>query len=163
MMEYWGVFWGFILAFACFDGLRDWANGDGLNHTFRSFVRLAFIILLSFHEYGFDPYTTAGAFKLACYRFAWFWLVFDVVVNTLHFRKEIFRYREITWVLYLGNTAFTDWIFRAVWGVATFQSLKKPNYTINTIGATITQYIFKILLLIITYQWATYTSDHYLF
>lgn len=158
-MGNWGIFWGFVIAFAFFDGTRDWSKGDGLKHTLRAFVRVAFIVLLSFQDFGFDAYETVGAFKLACYRFCWFWVVFDLLVNIIHFRREVFIFRELRWVMYLGNTSFLDWIFRAAWGVGTFQDLKKPNYRLNTIGATATQYFFKLGLLAITYYLSNFTSD----
>lgn len=157
----WGIFYGLILAFALYDGTRDWSQGNGLNHTFRASLRAAIIVLISFHEYGFDAYYTAGAFKLASYRYVIFWVAFDLLVNMVHFRRDIFRYRQIGKLFHLGETAFLDWVFRAAWGATT-----KPEHPINRtnlIGATITQYVFKVLLLIVTYQWFTYTSDTYLF
>ena len=162
-METTGIFWGFILAFALYDGTRDWASGDGLGHTFRAFIRAAFIILLSFYDFGFDGYYGPGAFKLACYRYVIFWISFDLLVNTIHFRTDIFRYRELKHIFHLGNTAFLDWVFRAAWGVANIQDIKKPNFRTNEIGAKITQYVFKLCLLILTYQWYVWTSDTYFF
>ena len=162
-METVGIFWGLILAFALYDGTRDWSKGDGLKHTFRAFLRASAILLLSFYDFGFNEYYGPGAFKLACYRYVIFWISFDMLVNTIHFRKDIFRYRQLSKIFYLGNTAFLDWVFRAAWGVSTYQDLKKPNYRANEIGATVTQYIFKIAFLILTYQWYEWTSDTYFF
>ncbi len=176
-METWGIFWAFVVGFAIYDGAKDWSSGDGLRHTFRAFVRLSFIFLLSFHDYGFDAYYTAGAFKLGCYRFLLFWITFDILVNIVHFRKEIFRYRELKHIFHLGTTAFLDWVFRAAWGAVRLPGMSQTitiadvhameeaeeRYNRNLLGAIITQYVFKALLLIITYQWYATTSDTYLF
>lgn len=160
-METWGIFWGFVIVFAFYDGNLDWSEGNGLNHTFRAFARLSFIFLLSFYDYGFDAYYTAGAFKLACYRFSLFWIVFDPMVNLIHFRTDVFRFGDWRKIFHLGSTAFLDWVFRAAWGVQ-----PAPEKTVNRrneIGAVVTQYVFKALFLIVFFQWSTFTSDTYLF
>jgi len=175
----WGLFWAFVIGFAVYDGTRDWANTGALNYQFRGFLRVAFIILISFWDYEFSANYAAGAFKLACYRFSWFWIVFDILVNSVHFRNRLIR-GHLQYIFHLGRSAFLDAIFRIVWGAyippkrsdkpedwTQFQEaqyqMQLDRYNRNTIGATITQYVVKILALIITYQWYNYSSDTFLF
>lgn len=158
----WGIFWVFVFGFAVYDGSRDWANSKGLDHTFRAFFRIAFIVLISYLDYNSDPEYTAGAFKLAAYRFAWFWIVFDLSVNLVQFRREIMK-GKIGRLFHLGTTAFLDWVFRAIWGVHVLSPMEKQTLKPQIIAATVSQYIIKILLLSITYHWYYYTSDTYLF
>lgn len=162
-MDTWMIFWAFVIGFAVYDGSLDWANSGGLNHTFRAFLRISVIILLSYIQYDFNEYYTAGAFKLACYRFAWFWIVFDIVANTTQFRRKIFS-GELRHIFYLGGTAFLDWVFRAVWNVNAINSRESAqSLRHGEVAATVSQYVVKLLLLAATYQWANFTSDYTLF
>jgi len=168
-MTTWGIFWAFVVLFALYDGSRDWRKSGGLDHTFRATFRLAFIILLSFYDYGFEAEYTAGAFKLACYRYMIFWISFDIMVNLVQFRNYILR-GKLQMLTHLGSTAFPDFIFRYAWAVpGNFSYLTHPEYLNyyrhkrNLIGAVITQYVFKVLLFIVAFQWYNFTPETYLF
>ena len=168
-MTTWGLFGAFVVLFALYVGTRDWKTSGGLNYTFRAFLRISFIILLSFYDYGFEAEYTAGAFKLACYRYLIFWISFDILVNMVHFRNYILR-GKLQMLFHLGSSALLDAIFRLAWAVPmNFTYLTHPDFLHyhrhrrNLIGAVITQYVFKTLLFIVTFQWYNFTPETDLF
>jgi hypothetical protein len=146
-MGIWIAYWIFLAINAAYDAAK-WDKTTGLEHWGRFLIRGMFFAFLAFVPGCPYPCNSLEAFKTLVLMSALFWVVFDILVNLLHFKS-------FAKVFHLGSTAITDYFFRAIWGVADTYSdrINETAFMRRELGALITQYVVKAAFLFLAYQY----------